>query len=92
MFVNMCYPVLMNFVGLAATVLTVAAFIPQAYKAIRTRHTKDLALPTYVTLVITGTLWTIYGLERHDPALYITNTLVGLLALTICIVKLSDKD
>jgi MtN3 and saliva related transmembrane protein len=82
----------MHFIGLAAAVLTVAAFVPQAYKAVVTRHTRDLALSTYMTLVVTGTLWTIYGIERHDAALYVTNSLVGLLALTICVVKLRDKD
>lgn len=82
----------MNIVGFAATVLTVAAFVPQTYKALKTRHTRDLALSTYATIVVTGTLWTIYGFGKHDPALYVTNTFVGLLALTICIVKLQDKD
>lgn len=82
----------MHLIGLAATVLTVAAFIPQTYKAVMTRHTRDLALSTYATLVITGTLWTIYGIGQHDAALYVTNSLVGLLALTICVIKLIDKD
>ena len=82
----------MDYVGYAATVLTIAAFIPQAYKAIKTRNTRDLALSTYATLVVTGTLWTIYGVGRHDPALYITNSVVGFLALSICIVKVQDKD
>lgn len=82
----------MEFVGFAATVLTVAAFIPQTYKALVTRRTRDLAFSTYATIVTTGILWTIYGIGKHDPALYITNSLVGLLALTICIVKLRDKD
>lgn len=82
----------MNFVGFAATVLTVAAFVPQTYKAVKTRHTRDLAFSTYATIVVTGILWTTYGIEKHDPALYVTNSLVGLLALTICIVKLKDKD
>lgn len=82
----------MEYVGAAATVLTVAAFVPQTYKALVTRHTRDLALPTYVTLVVTGTLWTIYGIGKHDPALYVTNSLVGLLALTICAVKIRDRD
>jgi len=82
----------MQLVGLAATVLTVAAFIPQTYKAVRTRKTRDLAFSTYATIVVTGTLWTTYGIGKHDPALYITNSLVGLLALTICVVKLQDKD
>jgi MtN3 and saliva related transmembrane protein len=82
----------MDYVGYAATVLTIGAFMPQTYKALRTRHTRDLALSTYATLVITGTLWTIYGIGRHDAALIITNTAVALLALTICVVKLQDRD
>lgn len=82
----------MHLVGLAASVLTVAAFVPQAYRAVVTRRTRDLALSTYVILISTGTLWTIYGIERHDAAIYITNSLVGLLALTICVVKIRDRD
>lgn len=82
----------MDYVGYAASVLTVAAFIPQTYKAVRTRHTRDLALSTYATLIVTGTLWTIYGIGRRDPALYVTNTLIGLMALIICMVKVSDRD
>jgi MtN3 and saliva related transmembrane protein len=82
----------MNIVGFAATVLTVAAFVPQTYKALKTHHTRDLAFSTYATIVVTGTLWTIYGFGKNDPALYVTNTLVGLLALTICVVKLRNKD
>jgi MtN3 and saliva related transmembrane protein len=82
----------MDYVGYAATLLTIGAFIPQTYKAVKTRHTRDLALSTYATIVITGILWTTYGIGRHDPALYVTNSIVGLLALTICIVKLKDHD
>ncbi len=88
----MRYTCLMNYVGYAATVLTIAAFIPQTYKAVRTRHTRDLALSTYATIVVTGILWTTYGIGRHDPALYVTNSIVGLLALTICAVKIQDRD
>jgi len=82
----------MNYIGYAATVLTIAAFIPQTYKVVRTRHTRDLALSTYATLIVTGTLWTIYGIGLHDPALIITNSIIALLALTICVVKIKDKD
>jgi MtN3 and saliva related transmembrane protein len=82
----------MNLIGLVVSVLTVSAFVPQAYKAVKTRQTRDLSLPTYAIIVTTGTLWTIYGIGRHDPALYVTNSLVGLLALVICIVKIRDKD
>lgn len=82
----------MNYVGYLAAVLTVAAFIPQTYKAVVTRHTRDLALLTYATLIVTGTLWTIYGIGLHDPAIIVTNFIIALLALTICVVKIKDKD
>jgi len=82
----------MNYVGYLATVLTIAAFIPQTYKAVVTRHTRDLALATYAILIVTGTLWTIYGIGLHDAALIITNSIIAVLALTICIVKIKDKD
>lgn len=82
----------MDYVGYVASVLTVAAFIPQTYKAVVTRHTRDLALSTYATLIVTGTLWTIYGVGRRDPALYVTNSLIGLMALIICVVKVRDRD
>ncbi len=82
----------MNYVGFLATVLTIAAFVPQTYKAVRTRHTRDLALSTYVTLIVTGTLWTIYGIGHRDAALYVTNSVIALLAFTICYVKIKDRD
>lgn len=82
----------MNYVGYIAAVLTVAAFIPQTYKAVKTRHTRDLALSTYATLIVTGTLWTVYGIGRHDTAIIVTNTIIALLALTICVIKIQDRD
>lgn len=86
------YTGMMNYIGYLAAVLTVAAFIPQTYKAVRTRHTRDLALSTYATLIVTGTLWTIYGVGRHDPSLIGTNSIIAVLAFTICFVKIRDRD
>jgi MtN3 and saliva related transmembrane protein len=80
----------MHSIGYAAAVLTVAAFVPQAYQAIKTRKTRDLSLLTYVTLIVTGTLWAIYGFGLHSPSIYITNIIVGILALTICVMKVIE--
>ena len=80
----------MDYVGYIATVLTIGAFVPQTYKAVKTRQTRDLALATYGTIVVTGILWTIYSIGIHSSSLYITNSAVGLLALTICIMKIIE--
>ena len=80
----------MNYVGYVATVLTISAFIPQTYKVLKTRHTKDLALPTYLILVIVSALWTVFGFGIHSPEIYITNSVVGFLALVICLIKVKE--
>ena len=80
----------MHLIGYLAAVLTVAAFVPQTYQAIKTRKTRDLSLPTYITLIITGTLWSIYGFGLHSPSIYLTNITVGVLALIICIMKIIE--
>jgi MtN3 and saliva related transmembrane protein len=75
----------MNFIGYIAAVLTVAAFMPQTYQAVKTRKTRDLSLPTYLTLIVTGTLWSIYG-----PSIYLTNMIIAVLALMISIMKIIE--
>lgn len=67
-----------------------AAFVPQAYKAVKTKKTRDLALSTYATLVLTSVLWTVYGFSLKSPAIYITNSLLAVLALIICVMKLIE--
>lgn len=80
----------MDIVGYAAAVLTVAAFVPQAYQAVKTRKTRDLSLATYSTLIVTGTLWSIYGFGLHSPSIYLTNIALGVLALIICVMKIIE--
>jgi MtN3 and saliva related transmembrane protein len=80
----------MHLIGYVAAILTVAAFVPQVYQAIKTRKTRDLSLPTYATLIVTGTLWSIYGFGLHSPTIYLTNMTVGCLALIICIMKIIE--
>jgi MtN3 and saliva related transmembrane protein len=80
----------MNFIGYIAAVLTVAAFMPQTYQAVKTRKTRDLSLPTYLTLIVTGTLWSIYGFGLHSPSIYLTNMIIAVLALMISIMKIIE--
>lgn len=76
--------------GLTAALLTTAAFIPQAIKIIRTRHTKDLSLWMYILLNIGLVLWLTYGFILRDPALILANGVTLLLTLTILILKIKN--
>lgn len=80
----------MHFIGFLASVLTIAAFVPQAYQAVKTKRTRDISLPTYLILIVTGTLWSIYGFMLHSSSIYITNIAIGLMAAVICTAKIIE--
>ncbi|OGL35083.1 hypothetical protein A3F65_01955 [Candidatus Saccharibacteria bacterium RIFCSPHIGHO2_12_FULL_47_16b] len=82
----------METLGYVASLFTVSAFLPQVYQAIRTRKTRDISLPTYLILIGSATLWSIYGFGIEKPAIYLTNITIGLLAITICVIKIQDRD
>lgn len=64
---------LVQLLGLAAACLTTVSFVPQAIKAIRTKHTKDLSLSMLVLLTSGCLLWFIYGILRNDLPLILAN-------------------
>jgi MtN3 and saliva related transmembrane protein len=70
-------------VGIIAAVCTTVAYIPQAVKTIRTRHTKDLSLVMYVVLTIGLVMWMSYGLLLRDWPLIISNLIAVVLTSTI---------
>ncbi len=74
-------------------VLTIAAFLPQAVKTIKTRQTRDLSLPTYLLLVSGSIVWILYGVEANSLAIIITNSVVALSSavILILILKMTEK-
>jgi MtN3 and saliva related transmembrane protein len=64
-----------------AAALTTAAYIPQAYKTIKTRSTKDLSLVTFSMLFVGTILWFVYGLYIHDTPLMLANGITATLSL-----------
>ena len=45
-------PISRELIGGIAALLTTAAYIPQAFRTIRTRQTRDLSLSTYLMLAV----------------------------------------
>jgi MtN3 and saliva related transmembrane protein len=81
----------MELLGYIGTVLTITAFLPQAIQTIRTRQTRDLSLPTYIILVISALVWTIYGIGTNAPPIAITNSVVFLSSSVILYLKMTEK-
>ena len=77
-----------SFLGIAAAVLTTGAFLPQAYKTIKTRSTEDLSIVTFSMLFFGNALWFIYGLYIHNLPLIFANSITALLTGIIFLMKI----
>jgi MtN3 and saliva related transmembrane protein len=77
-------------IGMLAAALTTAAYIPQAYKTIKTRSTKDLSLVTFTMLFVGTVLWFIYGLYIRDTPIILANGITATLSGIIFFLKISS--
>jgi MtN3 and saliva related transmembrane protein len=77
-----------TWIGIAAAVLTTAAFAPQAIQAWRTRSTKDVSLAMFLLMVSGIALWLVYGLLINDLPLIVANAVTLLLAGSILVAKI----
>lgn len=77
--------------GLLAAFFTTAAYIPQAYKTIKTRSTASLSLPTYLMLFVGTVLWVVYALYIDNTPVLVANGITALLAGIILYLKLTAK-
>ena len=78
----------LELLGLVAGVLTTFAFLPQAVKTWRMGEADDFSLPTLLMLVTGVGMWTIYGLLRGAPSVWLGNGVTMVLAAFILSVKL----
>lgn len=77
-----------TWIGIAAAVLTTAAFAPQALQAWRTRSTKDVSLAMFALMVSGIVLWLVYGLLIGDLPLILANAVTLVLAGAILVAKI----
>ena len=74
--------------GVAAACCTTIAYIPQAWRAWRTRHTQDISLKMYVIMTIGTLLWLAYGVLLGDWPLIGANSICLVLTGAILFLKL----
>ena len=78
-----------SFLGFIAAFCTTVAFIPQAIKVYKSRHTKDISLGMFSLLNIGIVLWLWYGLIIKSYPVIISNAITLVFALYILISKIS---
>lgn len=82
----------MSIIGITAAILTTAAYVPQAYKTIKTRSTKDLSVGTFSMLFFGTVLWFIYGWHLSNTPIILANLITAILAGVILVLKWTAKD
>ena len=69
--------------GTIGGILSVSAFLPQAYRIWRRRSAGDISLTMYLAIVFASVLWMFYAHVYGATALFITNAIIGVVALLI---------
>jgi MtN3 and saliva related transmembrane protein len=83
----------MNFMELAAVagtvggILSVGAFLPQAYRIWKRRSAGDISLVMYLAIVAASVLWMFYAYVYGATALFLTNSLIGVIAMLIAALR-----
>jgi len=74
-------------VGAVAGVLSVAAFVPQAWRIFSRRSAGDVSLAMYLTLIAASLLWMCYAWVLGSMPLFFTNLVIGVIAVLISLLK-----
>ena len=82
----------MTLIGLLAATLTTIAFVPQAWRIIKSRKTDDLSLTMYVLMFCGQLCWLAYGIWMHDAPLILANVIGGSLSGTILAFKIFQRQ
>jgi len=80
-----------DIIGFLAGAFTTIALVPQAVKAWKTKHTKDVSFGWILILTIGVFLWLWYGILINSPPIIAANGLTLILSLIILILKMKYK-
>ena len=78
---------MIEIIGLIAAFCTTISFLPQVIHAFKTKSTKDISLPMYLTLTFGVLMWLIYGLFLHSLPIILANAVTFIFASAILVLK-----
>lgn len=75
-------------IGSIAATLTTTSFIPQVWRVLQTRHTRDISLGMYILFTCGVGLWLLYGMLLASWPIIVANAITLLLAGIVLAMKL----
>jgi MtN3 and saliva related transmembrane protein len=82
---------LITSLGAAAALASMASFVPQAWKTIRSRKTTDISVGMYVLTVAAFALWLAYGALQRQWPLMVSNGVCLLLSAFVLVMALLPR-
>lgn len=81
----------MEIVGLVAATLTTSSFVPQVYRAYKTKDVEGVSLTMFLAMFVGVLLWLVYGFYLKSISMVIANIITSVLCLMILILKIKHK-
>ena len=83
---------IVTIIGTLAAICSTISFVPQAWKIIQTRETKDISTGMYLFTVTGFAAWTTYGILLGQWPLIAANSICLLLSAFILTMKLLPRS
>jgi MtN3 and saliva related transmembrane protein len=77
-------------IGYLAAGCTTIAFLPQAIKVYKTKHTKDISLLMFLLLNVGLVLWLTYGLMIESIHIILANAVTIVMSVYILAIKIKN--
>lgn len=78
-------------IGYIAAVISVSAFVPQAWRIVKTRDTKSLSKRMWIAECAAFACWSAYGVMLGELPIIIPNVLCLILSLFILMMKIVPR-
>ena len=77
-----------TYIGFFSGFCTTIAFVPQAYKAWKTKRTKDISLMMFLIFTTGVVSWLVYGVLTNNLPIILANIVTLFLAFLILVAKI----
>jgi MtN3 and saliva related transmembrane protein len=74
--------------GTVGGILSVGAFLPQAYRILQRRSAVDVSLSMYVAIMVASVLWMFYAYVHGSVELFATNLAIFAVAIVIASLRI----
>ncbi len=81
---------LVDIIGLIAAILITLGYLPQTIQTIRTRRTDDIAMASFLIILLGSLAFMMQGLLTENYFLFAANLCTGIMSFIIFFIKISN--